>query len=475
MDLSSLMGGGKPSEKEQKPAMEYTAQAASPIVNGEVKMTIGENALTVTALFDAAEIAYAEINALSLADYIVTVKAESGDYTFSRLGNWCQPFYDALCDAYNKAVLRSLFIKGDPALTAKGDYRYAENGTNGGGSAPVHVYDNNVTALPPDMSARRVPLCFVADMNKGDFRLTLTLDTGEIYAYAKLGYDTTLFSDTVEKQIRKLREESLAAIKEIDPSLTATQASQLAKLMPQGAAAPIGQLIGIAPSFMAALEDKIAATRAAESYTALKELCDPSQIWVGFRKNETAQDAGGSMPGGLGDMGAMLGGLTGDNAEGEEAEIAAPDPYLLWLIAPSPDEQYAAVEFAEADSATFVYKTGCDFNGFARQINRALEAINFKREVIRLSDEELRKPDNADYYMAAKRTAALQFVGANFAGRVIHASPEAWKRKLSELWSADAAAQESSVAETDKPKFCGQCGAEITPGVKFCGGCGRRI
>jgi hypothetical protein len=77
-----------------------------------------------------------------------------------------------------------------------------------------------------------------------------------------------------------------------------------------------------------------------------------------------------------------------------------------------------------------------DFEAFARQLNRALEAIAWGREVIRLTDDELRKPENADYYMAAKRTAALQFVRANFAGRVIHSSPEAWKKKLTEMWSA---------------------------------------
>jgi hypothetical protein len=494
------MGGGEPSEKEQAPAIEYTAQAASPLVSGEVKMTIGENSLTVTALFDAVEIAYAEMNALIFADYAVTVKADGGDYAFSRMGEWAQRFYDALCDAYNKAVLRSLFVEGEPLVTAKGEYRYIEGNATGGGSAPIHVYENSVVSLPPDLGARRVPLCFVTAMEKGDYALTLTLGTGESYTYAKLGYDTAPVETAIEKQIRALREKTLAAVKEIDPTLTAAQASQVAKLVPQGAAAPIGQLAGIAPSFVAALEAKIAATRAAESYKAFKELCDPAQIWVGFRKNEADKDAGGGMAdmlggltgGGSGGIADMLGGLTGGGnplaalggalggvapAEGE-TETAAPDPYLLWLIAPSPDGQYAAVEFAEADSATFVYRTGGDFTAFARQINRALEAIDFKREVIRLTDVELRKPDNANYYMAAKRTAALGFVRANFTGRVIHSSPEAWKRKLTELWSGKTAAspqmKQNAPTEAATPKFCGQCGAQLTPGIKFCGGCGAK-
>jgi len=59
----------------------------------------------------------------------------------------------------------------------------------------------------------------------------------------------------------------------------------------------------------------------------------------------------------------------------------------------------------------------------------------FRQDLTRfLTDEELREPDNADYYMAAKRTAALQFVRSNFVGRIIHASTESWKRKLMEIW-----------------------------------------
>jgi len=402
------------------------------------------------------------------------------------MGSWAQPFYDALLDAYNKAVLRSLFIKGSPIVTAKGNYRYSEKDMSGSGSASVHVYENNVAALPPDLTARRVPLCFVTAMDKGEYELTLTLDTGEIYTFAKLGYDTEPFAAAVEKQIRALREKSLAAVKEIDPNLTAAQASQLAKLMPEGAAAPLGQIAAIAPSFAEALEEKLSSTRAAEYYTAFKDLCDPAQIYIGFRKNETGADSGGmaggatAMLGGLtgggnlpGAMGGMAGGLTSSenppgalggttampgnltgggnpteamggmaggnaspigNTEGAGTEKVSTDPYLLWLIAPSPDGKYAAVEFAQADSATFVYRTDGDFDSFARQLNRALEAICFKREVIRLSDDELKKPENADYFMATKRTASLQFVRANYAGRVIHASLEPWKRTLMEIW-----------------------------------------
>lgn len=450
MDSPSFMGNEI--SQKQKHSIEYTAQAVSPIVNGEVKLTIGKNSFTAAALFDTVEIAFSEVNELILADYIVTVKADSGDYTFSRLGNWCKPFYDALSDSYNKAVLRSLFINGEPIITARGEYWFteAEHTTapatagptvqmNVAGAVPVFVFDNNVTILPPNLSARRVPLCFVTGMEKSDFELTLKLDKGASYTCAKLGYDMAPFADAVEKQIRKLREKTLTALKEIDATLTATQASQLAKLMPLGAAAPIGRIAGIAPSFIEALENKIKATRAVESYGVFKELTDYTRIWLGFTEHENrkpAIDTEGSSDGNSTEVSPNNSELLVFDSQVSAVENdQVADPYLIWLIVPSPDEKYAAVEFMATDSATFLYRTGGDFPGFADRLNRALEAICFRREVIRLTDAEMRKPENADYFMASKRTSALRLIRAGYTGRIIHSGVEAWKRKLIEMWS----------------------------------------
>jgi len=427
--------------------VEYTAQTVSPLINGEAKLVITGSGLALTTTTDAAEIPFFAINSLMAADFVVTVRADSGDYVFSKLGNWCRPFFDSLCEAYNKAVLLSLFVKGDPVVTAKGDYRYTEAARKAGGEAPVYVYENCVVVLPTNLGARRVPLCFTSGVDKGDFELTLRLDTGESYTFAKLGYDTAPFVEAVEIQMRALREKTLAAVKEIDPSLSTVQSSQLVKLIPHGAAASFGQLAGIAPSFAMALEKKVMGTRAADGYAAFKEVCEPEKILIGFRKNDAyeGEGEGPSAPVGM-DIGALagmdIGALAGGSGAGSvpegggEEEDKGPDQYLLWLIAPSPDGQFAAVEFAEANAATFVYKTGGDFDGFARQLSRALEAIDFRREVIRLSDEELLKPGYEKYFMASKRTAALGLIRANFAGRVIHSSPETWKRKLTELWSS---------------------------------------
>jgi hypothetical protein len=231
----------------------------------------------------------------------------------------------------------------------------------------------------------------------------------------------------------------------------------------------MGTLAAIAPAFVKAVEEKLAAGRAAMSYKAFGEMSNAARIHVGLRR-KTPEELAAEVEA----LEAAAQAAAEANPEAPAAEIEPPDPFLLWLIAPSPDGQFAAVEFAEENSATYIYRTGGDFEAFARQLNRALEAIGFRREVIRMSDSDLRKPENADAYMAARRTAALRFVRSCFAGRAIHASPAAWKRKVTELWSAPP--PQSKTAPAGKTaKFCGNCGAAITPGVKFCGKCGHKF
>lgn len=403
---------------------DYTAQSSSPIVNGDVKIKINDHSFVATSPFDVADVPYARIDSIELSDHVITVRSDDGDFVFKKMGQYTQEFFENLCEAYNKAVLRAFFITGKPIHKAVGDYRFADYGkVVSGAKAPVQVYENCVVGLPPNNNARRIPLCFATGIDKGSFEFTMNVGNvsggNDSYTFARLGNDTEPFARTIEKNLRDVRDKTLAAIKEFDTSLSAAQYSQLVKLIPEGMAAPMGQLASIAPSFAAAIESKISKTRGGESYKVFRELCGSEKIWVGFRKGNFREEG------------------TEFKAEAEDGQDAS-DPvvqqFLFWMIVPSPCGRYATVEFAESGTATFVYRTDGDFNKTAMQLNRALEATSFKREVIRMTDDELLKPENADYYMAAKRTASLQYIRKNFAARIIHT--DSWKKRLLEVWTS---------------------------------------
>ncbi|MCL2712958.1 MAG: hypothetical protein FWD37_06800, partial [Methanomassiliicoccaceae archaeon] len=392
---------------EKQPVV-YTAQTSSPIVNGETKTTIGKDSFIVAALFDVAEIMFVDVNSIESVNYDIVVRTDDGDLIFSRMGQWAQPFHDSLCSSYNKAMLRAFFVSGEPLVTVKGDYSYVEDGKEASGKAFASVYDDCVALLPPNSLARRIPLCFVSGIEKKEFEITLKVnscsgDGHDTYTFSKLGHGTDAFANAIEKQIRALQERTLHLLKEVDPSLTTMQLSKLIKMMPNGTAAPLGDIASAASSFKAAADEKLTKGRAGDSYNVFKELCTPDKVWVGFRKSENEKTSAAAAPMNTPD------GAT-DTPENEKQDN------LCWMIAPSPDERSMTVEFAEADTATFVYRTDGNISRSAAMLNRSLEAIKFKREVIRLTDEELLLPENADYRMAAKFTSSLRFIRSNFAG-----------------------------------------------------------
>ncbi|MGI6150878.1 MAG: hypothetical protein ACOYIR_02865 [Christensenellales bacterium] len=401
--------------------MEYTGRVSSPLLNGEATLCVEENGLALITPFEAHQIPYADVNAFELRNYAVHIMTEAGTLTINGLGNACEPFYDELYAAYNNKVRKALFVKGRPLFKAKGEYRYVENGVTAKGSALIEVYGDCVLVLPQTTEARRVPLCFVKAVEKGPFELTLRLNTGESYTLSKLGYDTAPFEDTLAKQLKILSKKALDHVKALDPSLGIAQASAIAKLMLEGVAARVGELASIAPSFVRELEKMVKESRSAESYAVLKTLCAPDQIYVGILRRF-----------------GQHGGTDTANEEADDEVEPAPDENgeetnMVWMIAPGGRGGVAAVEFAVAEdesAATFIYRFQGDFDAFSRAFNRALEAIAFKREVIRLKDDELKRPEYADYAMAIKRNAALRFVRSCFAGRVIHSSPERWKQGM---------------------------------------------
>ncbi len=398
-------------EQQEKPPVVYAAQANSPSLSGDVRLTVFENALNAASLFSAEELPYARTKSLTRENYGVKVDTDGGVYRFLRMGSEDEPFYDALYAAYNGKVRKALFVSGTPLKKAQGEYRFSERGAFLEGAAPIEVYEDCVLFLPPNEDARRVPLSFVTALEKGAFSLTLRIGAEESYTFSKLGYDTETFADAVEKQLRALRESAIRDAKEAEPTLTMAQASAIAKLTPRGVAVSLGALCAISPAYVAALEGEIGESRSAREFDVLKAACGLENLYAGRMKRFEQRSA--------------------DDTDASEEE--GQEKNMLWLIAPGKSGNTAAVEFAVAEgesAATFLYRFEGGFDAFVRAFNRALEAISFKREAVRLSEEELQKPEYADIAMAVRRNGALRYIRAAFAGRVTHASLERWKESV---------------------------------------------
>lgn len=379
--------------------LKYSGLIESPLLKGNVTLSVSEDGLLIIQPFSQTFLSHACISSFVLQNYAVRISTDTGEYVISRLGNLCDAFYKELYDSYNEKVLKALFAEGALLLMAEGEYHYIENGAIFEGQAKIHIYEACICILPPNDCGRRIPFCFINDIKKESFKLTVTLVSGESYSFIRLGYNTEPFASCINIQLGKLRENAMDAIRLVDGSLKQMQLSAIADIMPEGVAAPLGKLQQVAPSYMIALERQISDSRAKDTYSFLKGTGNTSDLCIGMKSL-----------------------LAGEQTEN-----------ILWFMAPSKSKSFAFVEFAlaeETSAATFVYKVNCDWEVFWRNSNRAMEAINFKREIIRLTDEELKNAENDIYAMAVQRTASLRFLRSCFVGRVIHSSIDSWKKGI---------------------------------------------
>lgn len=384
--------------------LEYTAQVESASLSGEVSLSITPDGLNVISLFQPVFVAFKDVVAISRPDYLVVVVTTTDRFSFAHLGTWRDGFYLALLAGFNAKVRRALFLAGQPSFAADGDFGYSEDGTQAGGQATVELYDDCLALLPPDDRARRVPLVCVTELRAEAFGLTLGLDGGDWYTVTRLGRSADDLVAAVKQKLVALRQRGLEAVRALDASLAASQVTAIAARMPPGVALPAAEVATMAPSYLAAIEQRIARSRAAQTYVGLAAVCPPGDICLGLKP-----------------------------------AAGADQPADCWFIAPSASQAVAAVEWALAPTedneaaATYFYASGDDRAGFARRFNRAMAAIDFHREVVTAPVDQLNQPGYDHYAMAVRRTPALAWLRHNLVGRVVHASMSAWTAGMTRL------------------------------------------
>lgn len=387
--------------------MEFNGVVSSNELKGKARVVIDVDAVTIETADRALSLSYADVIELKAMDYAVALATGNETYTISRLGYDTDAFYQQVLAAYNAKVLESLFVSGTPLIEAKGCYSFSAEGRTSLGSAVIQLYERCLVLLPANLDARRIPLCFTTKIEADDFCITYTLDNGDSYTVSRIGYDTEPLEKRSSEQLHSLMERALCQVRALDSSLSEQQAGDAAVLLMEGVAASLGELSAISDTLVAAIEAQIGTSRIANYYQILNEYCDVAEMAFGFR---------------------------------EDVGFARCDEqsYLIWLMAPSRDNNVCAVEYAgaqEVAAATFIFEFSGEWDRFRRGLNHAMEAIDFRREVISLSDEELRQPQNERYRMAIERNQSLAYIRSCYRGRVVHRSEESWRKEIAQRLS----------------------------------------
>jgi hypothetical protein len=205
---------------------------------------------------------------------------------------------------------------------------------------------------------------------------------------------------------------------------------RLARLMKEGRAARRLDIEAVSPGLWGRLEKKLETIGLADEYAFLKSLADEKRMCIGVKRGLMGDLTGeyvwflapiyGTNPKQPGNAIAMEAAASG---EGESSGRGGGKATYLFRVAAPAD--YARLKTpGELEDAVDQAIT---------RINRCLLAINFRREPVYLSEEQMWEPRYARYQFAVQRIPELRELRALFIGRVIHSSPEQWQKDLRDL------------------------------------------
>jgi hypothetical protein len=233
-----------------------------------------------------------------------------------------------------------------------------------------------------------------------------------------------------------LATQSAQALHSKFPFLNPDQLQAAAGWLREGRAAQVGKLDAIHPKFSIALGANAVDNNLKPYYDELVKHTANGQLYAGFKliRSENSPSAPNED-------------ISDEAEESPDSDSAGPDT-LYWFFFPLARKDGGAANLVAWEAslasgrATYFFRLVDaakaselrDANvreAGVRRLNRVLGMLNFRRRPIYLSDDELEMdPKFHRYAIAARRMPEVREVRANFVGRAIHSSIEAWREQV---------------------------------------------
>lgn len=431
--------GREAQEEKAAAVMECALSYSLADESGEARGRLDKDKLTVLPKFgEALLISYREIVDFAGVDYRLALDLASGEkLTLFNLGYQFEDFTKRLAGLRNEVLLGDLLMK--EALKYQcGEAEIVYTDQNGNdlqkGECEIRLYETALLVISWRQDPVRIPYSYFTKIESNDYQLTLNTEFGETLVLSKMGRQFDSFVKMLSQITNELSQKIQVSIKELLPTADSIALRKLARLMKEGWAVRRAEIEAVSPVFWEDLEQRLTVAGIKEEYDFLMTLSQPGQICIGMKR-----------------------GLFGE-----------PTDYL-WFLIPiynvNPDQPGNAVAM-EATSgegsgrATYFFRITSrkDYAGFQnieaftpvitdfiKNINRGMLEINFRREPIYLPDRKLKEPGYLKYLFAVKKIPALRTLRELFIGRVIHSTPEQWKKDVSDLLKFNVTSKDDSL------------------------------
>ena len=431
---------------------------------GEAKASLDDQYLTLTVMFGEPMLfGYTDILGISDYDYKVDLFLTSKEkLNLWGLGYQYEDFLFQLYKLRNELMLKYLLME-ESVLQAGFEAQYTQFDAGGQatqtGSCEVRLYDTALVVLPQKNEPIRLPYCYISNISKQDYKLSVSNEFSEKIELTKLGGNFDPLGKALSDAINKMILRTQQNVKELIPEATPVIVNRIAGPMKDGRAARRREIDQLSPDFWRRLVKKIDEAGITAEYEFLNSMAAKDQVCVGIKRGLMGDLTGTYIwmlfplvtpgSGRLSNAIALEAFNVEENAESEKGETDKDSS------SEAPAEKASQEDGQEAEEgqtpattgATYFFKaTGRneylqskdedlmkDLDSFVKNINRSMIEINFRREPVYLTDEQLDSTKYTQYRFAIAKIPSLRTLRSQFIGRVIHASVAQWKADVASL------------------------------------------
>jgi hypothetical protein len=441
----------------------YDAQSTETSI-GEGKAVLDDQYLTVNIAFGEPMLyAFTDIVGISDHDYRIDLVFTSGEkLTLSQLGYQYEDFLFQLFRLRNELMLKYLLME-ESLIQAGFEAQFtsidAVGQTNMAGGCEVRLYDSALVILPQKSAPIRLPYCYITQMNKGDYKLALATEFGEKIELSRLGEKFDPLVKALSDAFNKMMLRSQQIIKVLIPEVNPQVVMKLAASMKDGKAARRKDIEQLTPDLLRRLTKQIQQAGLGAEYDFLDSHAIKDQEYIGLKRGLMGSltgnytwllfpmlNAGSNR---ISNAVALEAFLTPDNSQDEKSDVAEKMQLSSEEV---PEQDPEESQTPETAGATYFFRIisrkmyqqtkdeelTAALTAFVKNINRAMIDINFRREPIYLSENQLDSSRYVAYRFAIAKMPALQTLRSLFIGRVIHSSIEQWKSDVAGLLAFNA-------------------------------------
>jgi len=418
---------------------------------GEARAVLEDKYMALTVMFGEPMLfAYTDIVGISDQDYKIDLFLTSKErLNLSGLGYQYEDFLFQLYELRNELMLKYLLMQ--EALVQAGfeaQFKRLDSTSQitQEGNCEIRFYETAFILLPQKMEPIRIPYCYISSINKEDYKLTITEEYSGKIELTKLGGNFDPLAKTLSDSLNKMMLRTQESIKELIPEATPIAINKIASLMKDGRAAKRRDLEKYSTDFWLRLTKRIDEAGMTAHYEFLNSLSAGDQVSVGIKRG-------------------LMGDLTGtytwllfplvdpdtkklDNIIAIEAFNNKENTEQTNPESPETEQSQEQKEPAKTGATYFFRIAGRkeynqikdeelvqQMDSFIGNINRAMIEINFRREPIYLSENQLQSTEYTQYRFAIAKIPSLRTLRNLFVGRVIHASIEQWEADVTSLLS----------------------------------------